>query len=180
MQRLNRYEIIGIVASITVVVLALAIARFFPFQKNDTGTEQLSKSDIIVVDASITDKDAALRTAVLDGSAKDGRITKLIVHDLSVGNGREARIGDTVTVHYIGLLKDGPEFDNSYKKGAPLAFKVGAGEVIEGWERGIIGMKEGGKRILIVPSDMAYGNTVVDPLPANATLIFSIELLSIE
>ncbi len=180
MKSLNRYEAIGITASIMVVVLGLGAARFFPFSESNAETESTNESDVIIVDSNAENREAALRQAILDGSTGVGRVTKLIVSDSSVGSGREVKIGDTVTVHYIGLLTDGPEFDNSYRKGTPLSFKVGAGEVIEGWERGIIGMKEGGERVLVVPSAMGYGSTVVDPLPADATLIFSIELLSIE
>lgn len=180
MKRFNRYEIIGIVASIALLALALGFARLSPFTQDKEKATGEHASDMIKVDSSAKGGDVALRQAIVNGSTREGRITNLIVYDLSVGDGREARIGDTVTVHYIGLLKDGPEFDNSYKKGGPISFKVGAGEVIEGWDRGIIGMKEGGKRVLVVPSEMGYGDTAVDPLPANATLIFSIELLSIE
>lgn len=181
MRPLNRYETTGIAVSIIAVVLALGVTRFFPsFPQDNADAVSTSESDIIRVDKNAEDKEAALRQAILDGSLGNGRITKLIISDLSVGSGREVKVGDAVTVNYIGLRKDGPEFDNSYKKKKPFSFKVGAGDVIKGWDEGIIGMKEGGVRILVVPPEMGYGNTIVGPLPANATLIFSIKLLSIE
>lgn len=184
MKPLNRYEIIGITVSIILVIIVLGVTRFFPFSYNEIETVSTSESDvtrdIIRVDPEAQNKEAALKQAILDGSTREGRVTKLIVHDISVGSGREVKVGDTVTVHYIGLLKDGPQFDNSYKKKKPFLFKVGASQVIEGWDRGIIGMKEGGERILVVPASMGYSNTIVGPLPANSTLIFLIELLLIE
>ncbi|MBI4087147.1 FKBP-type peptidyl-prolyl cis-trans isomerase [Candidatus Kaiserbacteria bacterium] len=146
----------------------------------NTATSTNNVDDIVVADSEAKNREAALADAIRKASNTSGQVRKLIVNDVSVGDGREVKVGDTATVHYIGMVRDGAEFDNSYKKGQPLSFKVGAGEVIAGWEQGIIGMKEGGKRILIVPPEMGYGNAVVDPIPANATLLFSIELLSIE
>lgn len=180
MKSLTQYEKIGIIVSIIVVVTALGIVRFFPFKQSNVRAEIATQSDIIRVNPNAPDIETALKQAILDGSTGDGQVIKLIINDVSVGSGREAKVGDTVTVNYIGLLKDGPEFDNSYKKKKPFSFKVGAGEVIKGWDQGIIGMKEGGTRILVVPASMGYGNNIVGPIPANATLIFSIELLSIK
>ncbi len=177
---LTRYETIGISTSIVLLVVALSIARFFPFSHDAEVPVATHPSDIIVVDPNAENTEAALAQAIIDGSTADGRVTKLIVHDVSLGSGRQAKVGDMVTVHYIGLLKDGPEFDNSYTKDTPVSFKVGAGEVIKGWEQGIVGMKEGGERILIVPATLGYGDTAVNSLPAHATLLFSIQLLSIE
>lgn len=137
-------------------------------------------SDKIVVDPKAKNKDAAIAQALADAISGGEHLTKLVVTDTVVGAGREVKVGDTVTVHYIGFQKDGSVFDNSYKKGKPISFKVGAGDVIKGWEEGVVGMKEGGKRILVVPPELGYGSAVVDPLPANAILIFSLELLSIE
>ncbi len=184
MKSLTRYEKIGITVSIIVVVVALGIARFFQLKHTgvvaeDTNTAN-NTSDIIRVDSHAPDTNAAMKQAILNGSTGEGDITKLIVSDAIVGTGREVKVGDTVTVNYIGLLKDGPEFDNSYKKKKPFSFKVGASDVIKGWDQGIIGMKEGGQRILVVPPRLGYGNAIVGPLPANSTLIFLIELLSIK
>lgn len=180
MKSLTRYETIGITTAIIIASVLLGVASLFPFHREQIQEEETEQSGIVSTDPRAENKEAALVAAIREASNPDGRVLKLVVHDLSVGKGRKVKIGDTVTVQYIGMAKDGPEFDNSYKKGGPISFKVGMGEVIEGWEQGIIGMKEGGKRILVVPPALGYGNNIVDPIPANATLIFSIELLSIE
>lgn len=177
MKSLTKYEAIGIGTAIVIAAIVLGFMRSAPW---NTATSTNNVDDIVVADSEAKNREAALADAIRKASNTSGQVRKLIVNDVSVGDGREVKVGDTATVHYIGMVRDGAEFDNSYKKGQPLSFKVGAGEVIAGWEQGIIGMKEGGKRILIVPPEMGYGNAVVDPIPANATLLFSIELLSIE
>ena len=88
--------------------------------------------------------------------------------------------GDTVSVHYVGTLQNGTEFDNSNKRGAPFEFTVGGGQVIKGWDEGLVGMRVGGQRILVIPSDMAYGEKGIGPIPGGATLVFSIELIAIK
>ena len=169
----------GIAASVLVVVVVLGASRFFSFVRSEVKTGQQVASDIIRVDPAAPDQEQALKQAILDSSTDAGQVTKLIIVDAPVGKDREVKVADTVTVNYVGLLKNGPEFDNSYKKKQPFSFTVGAGEVIKGWDEGIIGMKEGGTRILVVPASLGYGNTMVGPVPADSTLIFSIELLSI-
>lgn len=100
--------------------------------------------------------------------------------DLTVGTGQEAKTGDTVSVHYVGTLEDGTKFDSSRDRNEPFQVTIGAGNVIKGWEEGLVGMRVGGTRKLIVPPELGYGNQAVgDVIPANATLIFEIELLSI-
>jgi len=97
------------------------------------------------------------------------------------GSGKIAEKGDTVSVNYIGRLTDGTEFDNSYKRGEPINFVLGNGQVIQGWEQGIEGMKVGGKATLTIPPDLGYGITGSPPfIPANATLIFDVELVGIK
>lgn len=99
--------------------------------------------------------------------------------DLKVGSGAEARMGSTVKVHYIGTLTDGEAFDSSYEAKRPFEFSV-PGQVIPGWNEGIIGMKVGGKRKLVIPPALGYGAQEVGPIPANATLIFELELLEVK
>jgi len=86
--------------------------------------------------------------------------------------------GDRITVHYKGTLTNGKEFDSSYTK-QPFTFTLGSGEVIKGWDEGIAGMKVGGKRKLIIPPDLAYGNRQQGNIPPNSTLIFEVELLKV-
>jgi len=105
---------------------------------------------------------------------------ELQIQDTKVGSGKEALRGTTVTVHYTGKLTNGTVFDSSVERGEPFVFNLGAGQVIQGWEKGVAGMKEGGKRKLTIPPQMGYGARAVGPIPANSTLIFDIELLKVK
>jgi peptidylprolyl isomerase/FKBP-type peptidyl-prolyl cis-trans isomerase FkpA len=102
----------------------------------------------------------------------------LVVQDEAVGTGAEAKPGDTLTVNYTGKLQNGTVFDTSVGR-APFQFKLGAGQVIQGWEQGLAGMKVGGKRLLIIPSSLGYGSQGMGPIPADATLIFEVDLLGV-
>jgi FKBP-type peptidyl-prolyl cis-trans isomerase len=105
--------------------------------------------------------------------------TKLVITDEAVGKGVAAKAGDKVTVNYTGWLTDGTKFDSSIGK-APFPFTLGAGQVIPGWDQGVAGMKVGGKRKLTIPPDLAYGSQGAGGvIPPNATLVFEVELLSI-
>ena len=103
----------------------------------------------------------------------------LVVEDLVVGTGATAAAGDTVTVHYIGTFTNGSKFDSSYDRNQPFAFRIGAGQVITGWDQGVPGMKIGGKRRLTIPLELAYGSRGQGTIPPNTTLVFEIDLLSI-
>jgi len=100
--------------------------------------------------------------------------------DLKVGDGPEAKAGDLVRVHYTGTLEDGTKFDSSVDRGVPFEFPLGAGRVIKGWDEGVAGMKVGGKRRLVIPAELGYGDRGAPPkIPPGATLIFDVELLEI-
>ena len=106
--------------------------------------------------------------------------SELGIEDLVVGDGAEAKTGDTVSVHYTGTLTDGTVFDSSVPKQRPFEFEVGAGHVIQGWDEGVPGMKIGGKRKLTIPPDMAYGpGGIPGVIPPSSTLVFEVELLDI-
>jgi peptidylprolyl isomerase len=107
--------------------------------------------------------------------------THLVVKDLKTGTGPAAKPGDQVSVQYIGVLYDnGSKFDSSYDHGQPFSFKLGGGQVIQGWDQGVAGMKAGGLRELIIPPGLGYGAQGQPPtIPPNATLVFVIDLVSI-
>ncbi len=104
----------------------------------------------------------------------------LVVADYKLGEGAEAKAGDTVSVHYRGTLKDGTEFDSSLARPRPLVFPLGQGRVIKGWDTGIAGMKVGGLRKLIIPAELAYGERARGKIPANADLTFTVELMAVK
>jgi peptidylprolyl isomerase len=106
--------------------------------------------------------------------------SELKIEDIKVGEGRAVVAGDTVSINYRGKLVNGTEFDSSYKRGQPFETAIGLGKVIKGWDQGIPGMKVGGKRKLIIPSNLAYGKNGHPPvIPPDAPLIFEVELVGI-
>lgn len=142
------------------LVILLGIAWYYTTQRADSGEQAAAAA------ASATTTDSAMPT-------------ELQIEDVEVGDGAEAQTGQTVAVHYVGTLEDGTKFDSSRDRGQPFTFTIGAGRVIEGWEIGIVGMKEGGVRNLTIPPELAYGEDGQGPIPPNATLNFEVELISI-
>ena len=104
----------------------------------------------------------------------------LKIEDTQVGTGSAVKSGDTVSIHYAGTLEDGTPFDNSYDRGAPFETPIGAGQVIKGWDLGVVGMKVGGKRRLTIPPELGYGEQGSGTIPPNSTLIFDVELIEIK
>ncbi len=122
------------------------------------------------------------------GSAERNAVTQLITQDARVGTGAEAQPGRVVTVHYTGWLYDesradrkGSKFDSSVDRNDPFSFNLGVGEVIPGWDEGVAGMKVGGRRTLTIPPEKGYGaRGAGGVIPANATLLFEVELLAVK
>lgn len=104
----------------------------------------------------------------------------LKILDEIVGTGAEVKSGNTVTVHYLGTLENGVKFDSSYDRNTPFTTQIGVGQVIKGWDEGIIGMKVGGKRKLIIPPSLGYGNQAAGSIPPGSTLVFEVELLGVK
>jgi FKBP-type peptidyl-prolyl cis-trans isomerase FkpA len=105
---------------------------------------------------------------------------QLQVTDDVIGKGPEAKAGDTLRVHYTGTLMNGTKFDSSRDRGTPFDFKLGTGGVVKGWDQGMVGMKAGGKRRLVLPQDLAYGEKGSPPnIPPKAGLKFDVELLEL-
>lgn len=129
---------------------------------------------------------AACTTAAPPAQAT-GNVDKLTTIDQKVGTGAEAKDGMSVTVHYTGWLYDdrakdkhGTKFDSSRDHGEPFSFMLGQGSVIAGWDQGVAGMREGGKRILLIPAALGYGaRGAGDDIPPNASLVFEVELLKV-
>ena len=105
----------------------------------------------------------------------------LEIEEVKVGTGDEAKAGKNVTVHYVGTLTNGAKFDSSRDRNEGFSFRLGAGQVIKGWDQGVPGMKVGGMRKLTIPADMGYGARGYPPdIPPNSTLVFEVELLSVK
>ena len=117
-----------------------------------------------------------------DEPEESAPVTELGIEDLEEGEGPAAEAGDRLTVDYVGTLHEtGEEFDNSYDRGTPLEVELGAGDVIPGFDQGLEGMKEGGKREITIPSDLGYGPQGQPPdIPPNSALVFEVELVSID
>ena len=121
------------------------------------------------------------------GGESEGKEAKVVTtnsglkyEDLSVGTGKEAKKGDKVSVHYVGTFPDGKKFDSSRDRGQPFEFNLGVGMVIKGFDEGIAGMKVGGKRKLMIPSELGYGDRGAPPvIPPKASLVFEVELLAV-
>lgn len=105
----------------------------------------------------------------------------LQIEDIECGEGDEAETGQLVSVHYVGTLEDGTQFDSSRERGEPFEFPLGGGQVIQGWDEGVVGMKVGGLRRLTIPPELGYGQAGAgEVIPPNSTLIFEIELLEVQ
>ena len=173
---LDRNETIAIFSTLAIVAVLFSVIRFgggVPALFEGQGQQAA------VITASEGGGQAAFGEAVRQGSNAFGRVDSLIIDDIKPGEGPAVEAGDEVSVHYIGRLEDGQEFDNSYEKGSAFTFQVGKGRVIDGWDQGLVGMRAGGQRVLVVPPELAYGRDGFGPIPPEATLIFAIELVSI-
>jgi hypothetical protein len=181
MKPINKYEAIGVFGSVAIMALALVLLRF-DSDTNDVVADITGDSQgaVVVAGGDTAGEQSGLTDALIDAVSSDGELASLVIDDVVIGNGRSAETGDTLVVDYIGTTQDGVQFDSSYKRGTPYTFTLGEGTVIEGWEKGLIDMKVGGQRILVIPSDMAYGNRQVGPIAPNSILVFTVELREIK
>lgn len=137
---------------------------YFLFNLNSGATNTASVSDYIKIE-----------------EQKEEPKSELKIETMEQGQGQEVKSGDTIRVHYTGYLEDGTKFDSSVDRGQPFEFQIGMGQVIKGWEQGLIGMKVGEKRKLTIPPELGYGSRGAGGvIPPNATLIFDVELLEIK
>ncbi len=128
-----------------------------------------------------SDKNSTSNASLRGGEIGASQVTSsgLKITELVLGDGQEATPGTSVSVNYKGTLDDGKEFDSSYGRG-PFEFSLGAGMVIKGWDEGVEGMKVGGKRKLVIPPELGYGNRGIGPIPPNSALTFEVELLGVK
>jgi FKBP-type peptidyl-prolyl cis-trans isomerase len=106
--------------------------------------------------------------------------TGVQTNDVTVGGGEVAEPGDRITAHYVGVLTNGQVFDSSRDRNAPISFTLGVGQVIRGWDEGIKGMREGGKRVLTIAPDYGYGSEGVGAIPPDSTILFEVEVLDVQ
>jgi peptidylprolyl isomerase len=182
---LSKFEVVGVSVSVLCMALALYLVRVETnlLSTADSAATQaaaVAETQGVVMVGNGEDINDERATALLEASGGTSKLKKMVIEDILVGTGDAVVAGDTVAVHYIGTLQDGFEFDNSNKRGEPFEFTVGEGRVIKGWEEGLVGMKVGGQRILVIPPEMAYGENGIGPIPGNATLVFAINLLEIK
>lgn len=170
----SRDEVISIVAATLVAASFFAVVRFDVPSLFSTLIARGSAEDVVVLNA---DGDPA---PFYDALSASGDVQKLMVEDVTVGEGPAVTKGSRVAVHYVGKLADGTTFASTGELGDPYRFTVGMGDVIEGWDIGLLGMREGGERILIVPARLGYGSRSIGEVPPNSTLLFSIRLMSVE
>jgi peptidylprolyl isomerase len=160
-------------ATVTILVLSVALAAGCGGDDSTTGTTEGEAA------APAESASAGGKPKVSAPSGPPPK--KLVIEDLKTGTGAQAKAGDEVTVNYVGVnYKSGKEFDASWDRGEPFTFPLGAGMVIPGWDKGVEGMKVGGRRELIIPPNLAYGPEGSPPaIPPNETLIFVIDLLEV-
>ena len=170
---------IGIVA----IIIILSIFGFKNFG-NTIAVPQVDNRDVVNSDINALPVGDKLQNNFEKNKMQPIQTIKkengLVIEIIQEGTGQPVKSGDNVSVDYRGFLADGTVFDESYKRGAPFAFTVGAGSVIPGWEEGVLSMKVGEKRRLTIPSNLAYGAAgYPGVIPPNATLVFDIELKKI-
>lgn len=152
--------------AVVVAVVVVAIFIFLGFFGVSTSSQPDAKSGTTAAQELLTD------------IARTGTVSALTVIDTVEGTGSAAQSGDTISVNYIGVLPNGTVFDASEGRGV-FTFTLGAGQVIKGWDQGLVGMKVGGTRLVAIPAELAYGPNAVGQIPPNSPLIFQVQLVGI-
>lgn len=175
---------IAVAVALALVSVIFIVPGLWPFGAGPIGGEQPSQDAVM---QNLSDQQNSASPASLQAqpapTMESQQVTQLSIKDEVVGTGAEAKSGDTVTVNYVGSLLNGKVFDASANHGtAGFSFTLGKQQVIEGWDKGLLGMKEGGKRLLVIPATMGYGNQSVGggAIPPNSALIFEVELLKVK
>lgn len=179
--------------AIAIIVVVVGLSALFFLQqksiKNPLDNQMVNnflpaKPAAVTPLPSVTPIVSPTSTASVQPSSQSGNMVTMTdglkVQDLTVGTGSEVKPGDTVAVNYLGTLENGDKFDSSYDRNQPFVTQIGVGRVIKGWDKGIVGMKVGGKRKLIIPPGLGYGTQSAGSIPPNSTLIFEVELVAIK
>lgn len=157
-------------------IFVLVIVSFLFWQRNLVATKDLAVQEL----NNFSDKGLDINNIMNNINNQATGSEELKIEILQEGAGMEAKSNDVVSVHYTGYLTNGQVFDSSIGRGEPFSFTLGAGQVIKGWDRGVLGMKVGEKRKLTIPSDLGYGSVGAGGvIPPNATLIFEVEMIHI-
>jgi peptidylprolyl isomerase len=176
MKKLSINEWVGVGAALTLAAFFFMLGN--PLHLIRAGERTQAGVESVQMGSYATDDDNAL--SLFEESKEEGAPEGgLIIQDKKIGKGEEARPGQIVTVYYVGMLKEGGVFDSTADH-EPFQFVLGAGQVIEGWDRGLRGMKVGGIRVLTIPPELGYGDQPVGSIPAHSTLVFEIELLGVQ
>lgn len=176
-KRNRQRMIIGIIAFLVVVLIA-----FFVYRDYQNKIQATTPTPTTAVNT--TGEPYAIGTLdTIPPTPSANAVTTasgLVYEDLRVGDGATAKSGDTVTVNYTGWLADGTKFDSSLDRGQTSDFAIGVGNVIAGWDEGVVGMRVNGTRLLVIPPSLGYGSTAYASIPANSTLAFEVQLVAIK
>ena len=166
---------------IVLVVLIMLLVFGTILLTGNNKNEELHQDEIIFKD-NVKENSTIKESNIEKNNQSNEEKMELKIEVLQEGDGEAVtKKGDTISVHYTGTLEDGTKFDSSIDRGEPFAFTIGAGQVIQGWEQGTLDMKVGEKRKLTIPAELGYGSSGAGNLiPPNATIIFDIELISIQ
>ena len=163
-----------------IILILIIVGAYFLVQPKKQNAQPASETAALSQVQSTTDNQGSVATDQNQKTPTSYNIQGMKVEILKEGSGDAAKSGDAVTVNYVGTLENGTKFDSSIDRGTPFQFTLGQNRVIQGWELGVVGMKVGEKRKLTIPPELGYGDQAVGGvIPANATLVFEIDLLGI-
>jgi len=175
------FALLGLVIVVLVLMALNGHRAVAPGNQPLTNTGSIKERDTTYTKEVSVDMSNANAITITNTNNMNTPPSGLQIQDIKIGTGRAVKKGDTIRVHYIGTLLNGTKFDSSYDRGEPFETQIGVGQVIKGWDEGMIGMKVGGKRKLIIPPELGYGATGAGTtIPPNSTLVFEVELMGIK